>query len=316
LKLTRKFRAEASKLSAGASTVISNRELANMLWLCFSPEFLDAVRNRLWVNAKVAPATAAAAAAGAQAQQGAVPGGPAAPPAAPPAPVVPIRRRDDLYEWQEILREAVAQAEEAGGMGIVVTRGVQSNYVTSSTAIPGNYVKVEQLEQVEARLLDAQEVNTKRMVNDIEGRIFNALKLTNTSAPGPSSMTQGTYGGSSTRSFGGPSGQFSGCYYCSMEGHRLQDCPLKIEHEKKGWIKNVGGRIMMPDGNGIPRDGPGKTMGERVEIWNVKRQEANMFVGYDLVGDELVAVGDRVGTSYNSFAQLVQPQPSIHEEYV
>lgn len=59
------------------------------------------------------------------------------------------------------------------------------------------------------------------------------------------------------------------CGFCSTQGHFLRECPVVTEFIRNGkCFRNVDNKIVLPNGQFIPRGTPGRNLMEKIESWN------------------------------------------------
>jgi gag-polyprotein putative aspartyl protease len=73
------------------------------------------------------------------------------------------------------------------------------------------------------------------------------------------------------------------CIFCSDPEHYLSSCPCCAEYIQKGLCqKNSDGQIVLPNGNRIGREVPGRNLKERIDSWHKNKpvpQVSSNFVG-------------------------------------
>lgn len=288
LDFRRKFTAEAKKLSSGTDGVIGNREIAARIWGIMSSNLANEIRTRLLIEA-----------------------------AKPRVVPLPARRIDDPYLWSDILeRLDEASAERAGETTLQVARG--SAFAEASTAraaaetqAPSDTIKREDFESFTAKLQDTFVISTKKMMADMDERIKQVYSHQQSRGP-----TQSTFAPAAVQRQWDSPQRMQGCFYCTVEGHRIGECPKRMEHLKKNFIKEVNGRICLPNGNMIPRDLPGRTMADRIENWNKAKMEVHLFAGYSM--EDFGYGGDANANDQGDFASyfnLGEANPVTHVEH-
>lgn len=248
MNFKRKFTAEAKKLTDGADPIIGNRELCMKIWDVIHPDFASEVRVRLLTMQRAAVVPVAG------------------------VPVV-TRRRDDPHNWADILTAMNDAAREVSGLS--TRSNERGSYGGSSRSGNGdrNSVKREDLEAFEARLTDRSKIANDALMSVMEERIKGIYAQIPQGRPAmqPGQFQYGTQNQRPEEI------RYQGCFGCGKEGHRIGDCPRKFDLMNKGFIKEVDRRIVLPNGQMIPRDLPGKTILDKAEEWNRIKADVNLF---------------------------------------
>lgn len=229
LSLIRIMTAEVEKLKRITPPIHTNRELVDLFLTILSSDFARRIAQKLSVRRLIDTKEAQNA----------------------------TRNPEDMYDIEEVMEMAKQTAMESSNPFGKFLWSAERD--TSDTSV--------KLEEAVARLTDT--INLQSQHNrQVDQRLASLQSFM--SQPKPSTtgnyVTQPNYG----RTYGNPLGQTNAmnspeCFYCKGDdGHRIPDCQDAIRHLEKGWVKKVDGRLRLPDGSPIPRDG-NKSMKEVVE---------------------------------------------------
>lgn len=229
--LIRIVRAEVAKLKLIKPPIHTNRELVELFLSRLTKEFASRIAHKLSVQRLVHTAN---------------------------PNTTGSRNPEDMYDIEDVMSTATETAmESANPFGKFLWTAAGSSSETS--------VK---LEEAVARLTDT--INMQSQYNrQVDQKLANLQSFM--SQPKPASaggfMAQNGYGrGLAPSSNQIYAGRPSDCFYCRGD-HRIPDCTDVLRHLDMGWIKRIEGKLRLPNGETIPRDG-NKTMKEVVEALN------------------------------------------------
>ena len=115
--------------------------------------------------------------------------------------------------------------------------------------------------QVLAALVDEMKVSRKHMEADRKTLVDDLARVFRQTAPHPVAPQPALYRPTTTYN-----NNTTGCFYCSEEDHRKDNCPHRAIHFEKGYIIiDQNGRTKLADGRPIPINS-GSNAKERVEI--------------------------------------------------
>ena len=235
LTLARIMNAEVKKLSEIKPPVHTNRELVELFLSALTRDFAKRIAQKLSVHRLV------------QGQQ------------SPPA----NRNPEDMYDIVEVIDMAKQTALESTNPFGKFLWSSESRAVDSSV----------KLEEAVARLTDTINIQTQHN-KQVDQRLTNLQSFLTQPRPQPTSGYAGQTGynrGYAPASNHVHTGPPADCFYCkSNDGHRISDCLDALKHLDMGWIKKIEGKLKLPDGSNIPRDG-NKSMKEVVEALNKQR---------------------------------------------
>lgn len=269
LAFKRKFTVEANKLLIPPAC-ISNRELVQKFLGCLSFEFHREIISHLAMRQSLAAQTAALL----------------VPPVAgaPPAAVVPIRRKEDQYDLQEVIREATEVAMNFHG-SLAVSPSTESR-VTTNHAVKSENSDPDEIQLKYANLLDriglmAEEgAKTRKSIEEV----LKTLQQSSASFPSiasiPSPARPSPVQNNQGQSMINEAIQEGACFYCWLMGHRVGECPSKYEHLEQNKIKIVDGKWRLDDGNWVPRDPTNKSPRDKVEAIHALRRQSQNYLGY------------------------------------
>ena len=278
----RQFMAEAKKLSKDPPAM-SNRELVELFIGSLAPSFTAAVLQFLGNKAEQKQKTTAG-----QTGQG------------------EFRRLEDRYDLEDICKAAVQVSENAGMFPMIniheiepegVKRSTKLNQFQLQPAADTNKLvqKLESLESVQALERDKMDMVSKNldskftaledMMKSMMSQVQNGARRDQVPQYDPNSGVRLGQAGTIPR--WGPSSdknhnhEGDTCFYCGGKGHYVPECEVFKGDLKAGKIKlNGEGKMRMPDGAYVPNFPNGATIKERIERYNMKKQN-QFYCGYD-----------------------------------
>ena len=229
-KLIRVITAEVAKLKKITPPIHMNRELVDLFLSRLSPSFAARVAQKLSMH---------------RLYSGLVPGQEAN----------ANRNPEDMYDINEVMKMANhASLENANPFGKFLW----------STTESGSETNVK-LEEAVARLTDS--INLQTQYNrQVDKRLANLQSFMAQPRTENFAASSGY-----NRGLAPAQNQFAAaprpdCFYCRGD-HRITNCEHALRHLDLNWLLKSEGRLKLPDGSNIPRDG-NKSMKEVVESLN------------------------------------------------
>lgn len=232
LALMRMMNAEVAKLREIKPPIHTNRELVELFLARLVPEFAARIAQKLSVQRLIGETKN-------DDQE---------------------RNPEDMFDIEEVMEMARQTATEA--------THPFSKYL--GTVPSGRSDTTIKLEEVVAKLADSVNLQTQynKQVDQKLASLQSFLKSTGTVQQNNQLPPTNFSRPSNMPSWQGNNNVPGICFYCrGDEPHRILDCPQVNGHLDLGWIKKDQGRIRLPNGQHIPRDG-NKTMKEVVESMN------------------------------------------------
>lgn len=274
----RQFITEAKKLNKNPPAM-ANRELVELFIGSLSPSFTAAVLQYL----------------GNKAEQ------------RPKAPELAGRRPEDRYDLEEVCKAAVQVSENSQGMFSLMNihepeavndrRSTKLNQYQLQPAADTNRMvqKLESLENKQAedkdkidiinKNLDSRFTALEDMMKSVMSQCQNVTRKDQVPQYDPNSGVRLGQPGTIPRYVPNERKFMSEgndrCFYCGGRNHYIPECDeFKIDL-KAGRIKlNEEGKMRMPDGGYVPNSPNGATIKERIERYNMRKQN-QFYCGYD-----------------------------------
>lgn len=238
LSLKRAFTAEAEKLLK-APALLSNIELVNAFVNCLSNDFAKRLSDKLdtLADTKKLQGNGNADA-----------------------------RTEDRFTWKEVIATAVNIAENNSqpfNRHISWSEAQDESSGTHSVKIEEDLARMQDT----LKISDQRSVNFERQMQQQSQRMEQLLNAVNKArspqlpgqgyATGPMASTGYSRNNAynSAGGYGNRTAQSDNCFYCKETGHRISECPWAHQHMDLNWVKRVGDKLRLIDGNPLPYDG-------------------------------------------------------------
>jgi len=163
----------------------------------------------------------------------------------------PDKHPDDPYSLDEIAKAAEYVLYDPNTANYS-TRGSASTHSTPSTEQPSTTNATSTVKQED--ITSTLKVFMQALEKTIE-KSLAPLSKANRQQPSSSSKSDGPHD--------------SNCFMCSEPGHGIRDCEVAEEMVRTGKCKlNSDGKVVLPNGQFVPRAIPGKDLRERINEWH------------------------------------------------
>ena len=270
----RAFMAEAKKLSKPPAAM-SNRELVELFIGTLSPSFATEVIQYLGNKAQIGKQTAVSGVS---------------------------RRPEDRYDLEDVCKAAIQVSENSQGMFHLMnlpgeekhSSRKESSFNQSQSETTNLVQKLESLENNQAVEKDKMVITNKNLdnrFNELENMIKNLINQVQSSGNKKDPVIQYDpnmgikIGQPGTIPKWEPNGRGNNisrkCFYCGGIDHFIPDCEDMKNDIKTGYVTlNHEGKLRMQDGGYVPTVPNGAPIKERIEKWNMKKQN-QFYCGYD-----------------------------------